>query len=222
MTVAPGTEPPERGDVVTIERHGRSYRIVNPGGRIGAPLAQGRPYEHRLLDSIYARRFSGSALDVGAHVGNHALFLAAVCGLNVVAVEADPATYSRLVENVGLNPTLLIDTANVAAGRAHGHGRIERGMRVVDDIDGPVEVVRLDAIVDLADLSVVKVDVEGMEVDVLLGLARHLEQSHPVVYAETHTRWSARSVTEVLAPFGYVPTVVVKMGSTMQCWEVLG
>lgn len=218
--IPPGTEPPEHGTVVTIERHGRSYRIVNPGGLIGAPIADGRPYEARLLDVIYQRRLTGSALDVGAHVGNHALFFAAVCGLRVVAVEADPATYARLEENIGLNPGLRVEPLMMAAGASWRRGRIERGMRVAADDDGPVQVGPLDDVVDLVDLALVKVDVEGMEAEVLRGLARHLERTRPLVYAETHTRTAARSVTRTLAPLGYEPTTAVRMGSTMQCWEV--
>lgn len=217
--IKPGTEPPEPGDVVTIERHGRTYSIHNPGGLIGRPLAAGRPYEARLLDEIHGLGLTGTAIDVGAHVGNHTLFLAEVCGLRVIAVEPDPRSFRMLLANLDLNPTVRVDAYRLAAGAGPGTGRLARGMTVDPDPDGDVPIRALDELVELPDLALVKVDVEGYEPAVLAGLGRHLTRSGPIVYAETHTRTADRATGAVLEPFGYHRTGEVSMGSKMVRWE---
>ena len=206
------------GDVHTITDQGRSYRIADPGGRIGSKIANGEPYERKLLTDVRQRHHSGTAVDVGAHVGNHALYLAAVCDLRVLAFEADPATYERLEDNVALNPGIDVDCHHLALGAVNGAGSIGRAMTVTVGT-GPVEVARFDDRFHIDDLAVVKVDVEGMEPDVLAGMAGHLEEHRPVVYVETHTDDADAAHRDVLTPLGYEVTRRIHMGSTMVRWE---
>lgn len=216
-------------DIVTITAMDRSYRIHNPGGRIGSKIADGAPYERRLLYAIHERhRFSGGvAFDIGAHVGNHTLFLAAITGLDVVAIEPHPASFDALTLNLNLNPALLpgphdgpvVVTRNMAAGR-HPSRAAFRGRMVLKLDRGDVPVVPIDDMdVDMGRVSVVKVDVEGMEPDALAGMAGFLERDHPVVWAEVHTPERILAVNRVLDPFGYRATTSIRMGSTMMCWE---
>jgi FkbM family methyltransferase len=208
--------------VVTLERHGATWRIHDPGGRVGAHLAQGRPYEPQLLDEIHARGFTGTALDVGAHVGNHTLYMAAVCGLAVVAFEPDATSFSALRSNVDLNPALrpYIACMRAAAGPHAGRARVGRGMRVHYYDHGDVYVVRIDDVcAATTDVSVVKVDVEGWEHLALAGATELLARCRPVVYAETHTRTAGRKTAAVLEPLGYTATGRIVMGSTMERWE---
>lgn len=219
---------------VQIEAFGKSYLINNPGvGRVGSKLAMGEPYEKKLLVDIYQQGRTGSAFDVGAHIGNHALYLAAICGLKVYAFEPHRASLEQLYANLALNPGLPIEVYEWAAGASEAYGRLSRGMWLEFDpsrngselkLDRPGEagdipVHRLDDQLDVADLSVVKVDVEGMEPDVLRGLTRHLRRSHPVVYAETHSDLAYRATAAVLQPLGYRMTRGIHMGSPMHRWE---
>lgn len=206
-------------EVLTIAVGDISYAIRNPGGRIGSKLVNGEPYERKLLADIAARDLHGVAFDVGAHVGNHSLYLAAVCGLTVYAFEPHPVSYEALVENVRLNPDLRIFPVCVAAGDREGRGRFSGRMRLKLD-RGDVPVRSLDDVVPPGvTVAVVKVDVEGMEPEALAGMSGHLARCRPVVYAETHTRTSARRTAEVLAPLGYASTGVIRMGSPMTVWE---
>lgn len=223
---------PTVGDIVTISVDDRSYRIVNPGaGRVGSKLANGEPYERKLLQDVLRRQLSGVAFDVGAHIGNHTLYLAAICGLHVHAWEPHDRSRSMLEENLALNPTLDVTVHGWAAGAADGRGRFTDGMWIEFDptrdgdklkLDrGGVPVHRIDERIDVENLAVVKVDVEGMEADVLAGMERHLTRCRPVVYAETHTDESKDSITKILHPIGYSITGTIRMGSTMTVWEVL-
>ncbi|HEV2929907.1 MAG TPA: FkbM family methyltransferase, partial [Propionibacteriaceae bacterium] len=84
---------------------GNRYRIRDPGGggRVAKILRSGTPYEAGVLADMASLGLTGAAVDVGANIGNHSLWLAVVCGLSVEAFEPDPANLSRLRHNVALN-----------------------------------------------------------------------------------------------------------------------
>lgn len=186
---------------LTINAHGRSYEIANAGdGVIGAALKAGSPYEARVLEHIFRRQFEGTALDIGAHVGNHTLWLSIVCGLRVYA--AEPLTHAELSENVkrnGLRDRVTVwpcalGERRYLAGNA-GKGRI-RG-------EGTIPVVRLDDQVIEGRVALMKVDVEGMECEVLRGGLELIKRDRPVIYAEAWNDKAKNRLAEVLEPLGY-------------------
>lgn len=205
-------------EVLTISAHDRSYRIIDPGGRVGSKLVNGEPYERKLLDDVYRRDLAGVAFDIGAHVGNHSLYMAAVCGLTVMAFEPHPVSYRMLRENIALNPDVEIHAHNYAAGSKAGRARFAGQMQLKTQ-RGHIPVRRLDDEIPPLPLSVVKVDVEGMEPEALAGMSGHLVRCKPVVYAETHTRTAHRRIAGVLEPLGYRATSSIAMGSVMNVWE---
>lgn len=216
-------------EVVTIKAFGRSYRIGNPGpGRVGSKLAHGEPYERKLLVDCHQLGLTGTAFDVGAHIGNHSLYLAAICGLKVHAWEPHEQSREALEANLALND-LDVTVHPWAAGAADARGRFTRGMWIEFDptrdgdtlkLDrGHVQVQRIDDHVDVPDLSLIKIDVEGMEAMVIAGALGHITRSRPVIYAEAHTAESHAAVAEQLEPIGYRMTRAIHMGSTMERWE---
>lgn len=201
-----------------VAAHGVTYRINNPGGLIGRPLSTGVPYEARLLEAIYAEGFTGTALDIGAHVGNHTLWLAVVCGLQVHAFE--PLHHERLRENVALNH--LESTVTV---HAHALGDEEGAVAVVgkDQLgpatEGSVLVVPLDHLVLPDDISVIKMDVEDMEPFVLRGGEVTIRTNRPVIYTETRDAHAVANVAEVLEPWGYCYTATIPTATPVTRWE---
>lgn len=217
-------------DVVTIDGFGPAYRIVNPGpGRVGSKLVHGEPYEKKLLVDVQSLGLTGTAFDIGAHIGNHSLFLAAACGLKVHAWEPYDQSRAILEGNVALNPDLDIEVHDWGCGDSDNRGRFTSGMWIEFDptrdgakmaLDrGHVQVHRIDDHVDVPDLAVIKVDVEGMEAAALAGAVRHIERSHPVIYAESHSKRASRRVAEVLEPLGYRMDKRIQMGSVMERWQ---
>lgn len=206
------------GELLTIEAHGSRYRIENPGGpRIGKALQAGQPYEAEVLEHIYRRQFSGVAIDAGANVGNHTLWLAAVCGLKVYAFE--PLHFDTLQRNCALNIDLPIVTfgfglaESARTGGNAGEGRI-RG-------EGSIELRPLD-VMELEDVAVMKIDVEGMESQVLRGSQETIRRCHPVIYAEA---WDVDADAHernasILAPLGYRHTKTFGgRGQPLEEWE---
>lgn len=218
-------------ETVEIAAFGKTYLINNPGaGRVGSKLAHGEPYEKKMLVDIYQEGFTGVAFDVGAHIGNHALWLARICGLEVYAWEPHKASLDQLTDNLALNPGLPIRVFAWAAGDRNTVGRFTSGMWLEFDPDrdgsklklerGDIQVHPIDEWVTVDDLSVVKIDVEGMEAQVLRGMVDLLKANRPVIYAETHTKQMGRDLLSVLSPLGYVFEKQIDMGSPMTKWRV--
>lgn len=151
-------------------------------------------YEAELLADARSRLFFAEcAVDVGAHVGNHTLYFAHVLGLRTIAFEPNPQTYDHLVANVRNNQlTELCRTRNAAVGSSAGHVRAvaasdkNSGMATVEtDPAGAVAMVALDdELLSERRIDIIKIDVEGWELDVLRGAEQVLTQSRPVLYIE--------------------------------------
>ena len=217
-------------EIVTLDYHGKPYRIYNPGeGRIGSKLSMGTAYELMLLEDVYDLGLTGSVFDVGAHIGNHTLFFGAVCGFKVYAWEPHDGSLKQLYDNLGLNPQLEVEVFEWAAGNRDTHGRLSKGMWMEFDPSregatmklerGDIPVHRIDDLLTVADLAVVKIDVEGMEPEVLEGMTEHLKRCRPVVYCETHTRLAQERIRRVLEPLGYHREKILRMGSPQHRWD---
>jgi len=166
-------------------------------------------YERDLLEDIKTRVRRGTAVDVGAHIGNHTVWMAAACGLPVVALEPNPATRAQLERNVAVNGlTEQVRVIAVAAGHAPSRARVESadpgntGMsRAVEDPDGEIDVVTIDSL-GLVDVAVIKVDVEGAEMSILRGAEETIRRCRPVLYVEAVD--TLADVEAFLLPLGYV------------------
>jgi len=185
-------DPADEGDEVrtaTVTYRGRAltFFIDNPRDSVQKFLARGRFYEADLLASHRDLIFRGSTvLDVGANVGNHSVFYALNGPRRVYVFEPNPRANALLRRTVDANGLHSVDLVHVDLGLAASPGSRylctpdrnnlgktllrERGtvrvsVRPLDDL--PVE----------GRISFIKVDVEGMEMDVLEGaretLARH-------------------------------------------------
>jgi len=137
------------------------------------------------------------AVEVGANLGTHTLVLARAVGATgwVVAYEPQRVVFQTLCANLALNSITNVDARPFAVGADAGHVRIP-------DIDyarpgnfGGVEVtafasgrrvprVRLDDDLDVPRLDILKIDVEGMELEVLQGAASLIAAWHPLLYVE--------------------------------------
>ena len=159
----------------------------------GMPGATGAAYLglHEYADMAFLLHFLRPGdlfLDVGANVGSYTL-LAASTGANCISFEPLPSTYQRLVRNVGMNGFVAkVDAVNAGVGAVSGELRftadLDTNNHVALDMyrgrTQTVPVVTLDEKVGGRQVSLVKVDVEGFESEVIRG-ARHLLQSQPPV-----------------------------------------
>lgn len=206
-------------DTLSIEAHGTTLLMHPTGGKTEKCWRRGVPYERTLLEHIYAQGFQGTAVDAGAGIGNHTLWLAMTCGLHVAAFE--PIRYDVIRRQVALNkiedrvdvhPVALSDDDGVAGHVGKGRltpGRESKTRKLVREGPGQtpkpggnVLMRRLDDF-DLHDVSVMKIDVEGMESHVLRGGEQTIRRDRPVIFAET---WGSKEHVEiagVLESWGY-------------------
>jgi FkbM family methyltransferase len=163
------------------------------------------------------------ALDVGANVGAHAVFLSHLTGRRgrVLAFEPLPANLEVLNETIRRRaryrnitvfavavgncdshegtatmkiPGLDLTQASLAlqtTGSWEGDATVREVAVPVTCLDASEEVQSLDHI------ELVKIDVEGGELDVLRGASRTLARHLPLIYCEAYDRWQAA--------FGYSP-----------------
>jgi FkbM family methyltransferase len=156
-------------------------------------------------------------VDVGANIGYFTLLAATLVGPNgrVYALEPAPDTHAALAASVELNGFSNVRALCVAAGEAEGEALLDnhvhsvlssiRGMRndATGEPDGLTVPVRSLASViessDLPRLRLVKIDVEGYELEVLRGLEPVLAGgARPTVMVEVHAGRGKRAVPLLL------------------------
>jgi FkbM family methyltransferase len=155
---------------------------------------------HRLLDRWV--RPGATVVDVGANIGYNAIHAARLAGPRgrVFAIEPTHDNVEVLRRNLEAARLADVVVAPVAAGRAAGMRKLfVRGSRsavnslfaescyatVTDVLEVPV--MRLDELVD-GTADVVKIDVEGAELDVLEGMPRLLDARPRALIVEWHPK----------------------------------
>jgi FkbM family methyltransferase len=184
-----------RGENVRVA--GRTINV--PGTRrIRLSVVAGNLRIHRLLDRFV--RPGATVVDVGANIGYNTLHAARLAGDlgRVVAVEPAPDNLEVLRRNVAAAGARNVVVVPLAAGSAAGMRELfVRGAKSAVNSFFPlscyaevtailrVPVVRLDDLVG-GPVGVVKIDVEGAELDVLEGMPRILGSR---VFAAVIVEW---------------------------------
>ncbi|OZB42752.1 MAG: hypothetical protein B7X46_13665, partial [Thiomonas sp. 15-66-11] len=142
-------------------------------------------------------------LDVGAYIGSHSRAFSQMVGEKglVLAFEPHPSTFKILQANIWREPLGNIKATQAALGNCNGTRCLQNtssenyGASYIgpcQDTTMCAHSVRVHRLDDLrleleSPISFVKIDVEGNEVDVLLGSEKTLALHQPVIYAETNT-----------------------------------
>lgn len=187
---------------------GVTYEMWYSPDKIGRAFASGKLYERPFLDWIYAQNFQGTALDVGANIGNHTLWMHLACRLNVVAFEpvlphvvrANALINGAWDDGIEVRDYALGDATGVGFHRAKGVVHQGESLQSTDE---SFQIKRLDDVDLPSDVAFVKVDVESFEPAVLRGGVQFLAQQRPVLAVEENTSEATREVSDVLLPLGY-------------------
>lgn len=177
--------------VLTLEAHGKSVDIgLDHGDHISERIRKDRTfYELDLLEDVFSRDVKGTAIDVGAHIGNHSLWFAGICGFDVVALEPNPTSFVSLSANFSRN-AIRARAVNIAAGEKRGRGTLQElrpgnsGMTEVVPGEGDVRITPIDRL-GCQNVGLIKVDTEGAELDVLRGAFETIARDRPLIYVET-------------------------------------
>lgn len=147
-------------------------------------------------------------IDIGANVGEHTVSMALAVGKSgtVVAFEPNPMVFEVLQTNAGLNPDKTniqlfncaisetdseyyynsseasFSNGGISTEKTNAHGKFQ--------LDQKIKGVNLDTFLhanfaaDLSKLSLIKVDTEGYDKEILKSIAPIIEKYKPVIIAE--------------------------------------
>jgi len=173
-----------------------------------------RPEYHEMS---FVRRYlrpGDCFVDVGANIGVYSLLAASVVGDKgcVHAFEPSPTAAARLRENVSLNRLANVEVHKVAVGALEGQIQFATGTDVTDHVaptseldEGGsepgvihVESTRLDTALAGVKVALVKIDIEGAELDAFRGAEALLRSRNPAV-------WQFELKDHLLRRYGVVP-----------------
>ncbi|WP_424941448.1 FkbM family methyltransferase [Aliiroseovarius sp. S253] len=183
-----------------------------------AILRSGTFYETRQLELLYQKAGieNGSIIyDVGANIGNHSLFFALMFQPSrLVSVEPQKSANRTLQENIRLNDIQNSSVASCMLGSVEGAGSITAyaarntgATAFKEDTDGKFDMRTLDSLIDEETggaVDFIKIDVEGMHIEVLSGAKKTLTEARPKIWIELREFKSEfDAAAEFLADFGY-------------------
>lgn len=219
---AAGDAAPLPMSMIRFRTYWGTFRFAHVvGDHIPIKMARaGNFYEAEFLACL--RRFhrpGGLVVDCGANIGNHSVYFATALGARLLAVEPQPHNVVCLAVNVALNGVAdRVRVLRCALGQ--GRGRLTLRMALTNNFGsftarpGPpaaagggafdVPLTSLDALLPSRPvISILKIDVEGMELDILRGGLELVRRSRPLIALECVGPDVLGAVEGLLRPVGY-------------------
>ena len=132
-------------------------------------------------------------LDIGANTGNHTLFFASIMEAEtVIPIEPLDRAAAAIRAVVARNGLENVDLSLLGTALGAGRGRLRpvpsltAGLGATHFVPDPAGAVPLAPLDDLpvGRVDFMKIDAEGMEMQVLAGAARTIAAQHPILYVE--------------------------------------
>ena len=154
----------------------------------------------------------GVVIDAGGYIGNHAIYFAKVCHASkVYSFEPQHRVAEILERNIELNKanqTVVFRHCALGAkkGAVRVHSRLAGTAAATAfeySTDGNVECVTIDSL-NLAQVDFIKIDVEGMEADVLIGARRTINAFNPPIWVEVVNNAALEHLEGMFSGLGYI------------------
>lgn len=189
--------------------------VFDPNEWMQRNWVKGKFYEQTLLDYIHDRYKGGTFVDVGGCMGNHAIYFSDLAD-NVITFEPLRENFYHMTLNINLNEITNIDNYNFGLS-----DKAELKVMWYDDatfsngsstMEAPkknttkgrfVPVVTMDSM-EINDVTLIKIDVEGHELSVLKGAIETIKRFKPDMFIECATEEEYDVVFEFLKPLGYL------------------
>ncbi len=211
-------------DVLSKEHHqnGKRQLVVFSFDHIAHHINLFGGYEHEELDLFFDwvsknmdGIFEGIALDVGANIGNHSLYFSDFFD-QVLCFEPNQLTFKVLelntegssnvrvfnygISNIETDATLNITPTNI------GKSSIS-AIKGENTTQQPIKLYSLDSIIsENQNITLIKIDVEGHELEVIDGAKETIKRCRPLVLFEQHKfdfEGGRSPVIELLKSQGY-------------------
>lgn len=177
-------------------------------------------YIHTLKASICSNKNKNIVFDVGANIGNHAIFLSSFIADHLIAIEPNAEVLPKLHRNLSKNITNYT-LYEIAVGEKQGQGKMVVPKNMGNNVgaaqvdmqseDNDIEISTLDAIFsawkktekDPVSIPLIKIDVEGMEPQVLKGAINIITEYKPHIIVEAPTKKELNEINDFLNPLAY-------------------
>jgi FkbM family methyltransferase len=171
-------------------------------------------YEHRKRKAFERWVAKGGVVfDIGANAGFYTLLASVLVGPHgkVFAFEPAPLNLRYLKQHLRINGIKNVSVVEAAVADCGGVAHFDAGPNpatghLAADGSLSVKTVTLDEMVRTGELpppNYIKIDVEGAEVNVLLGAKSVLTALHPTIFLATHSKQLHRTCCELLRSLGY-------------------
>jgi FkbM family methyltransferase len=203
---------------------------INSGPAAGLKFEVTLPLDKAVWAGTYELAFASAIArtvrpgDICYDIGGYRGYMSGVFALSgasrVFVFEPLPTNQRALRRLCELNPSLSIDVLALAVGNLNGSTRLkvmpdpsmakladstfQPTARPADEIE--ISIKKIDSLVEQRQLpgpDVVKIDVEGAELDVLLGASNTLKKHKPRIFLEVHSSELEHSCLETLLTRGY-------------------
>lgn len=170
--------------------------------------------ESQVFDQLLSP--GDTVAEVGANIGAHTVHLAQLVGPSgrVLAFEPQRVVFQILCANIVLNETFNVRTFNAGSGDVAGTLKLPeidyaaQGsnfgafslLGVTEGTDVPI--IPLDTL-DLPALRLIKIDVEGMEAQVIRGAAAQIRRHRPLLYVENDRRDKSAELISLIQSLDY-------------------
>ena len=154
-------------------------------------------------------------IEAGANIGAHTVHIAKLVGASgiVFAFEPQRIIFQLLCANLALNEVHNVHAIHAAVGREMGKTNVPlqdyaveqnfAGIAMRDSGAGEdIGVFKLDNLL-LPSLRLLKVDVEGMEIDVLIGARELIRRYRPVLYVENDRQAHSEEMITLIDALSY-------------------
>lgn len=172
-------------------------RVLNPNDLIQMTHLRGEFFEADSLAKLKTLIKSPTPriIEVGANIGNHVVWYARhLDASRIYPVEPNPDAIEILDQNIaanGITPRIDRRGMGYGAGKDTGTFRTQTdnadnlgATRLVADESGGIETRTLDALMGDEVVDFIKIDAEGMELDVLEGAQALIARDRPVIWVE--------------------------------------
>lgn len=199
--------------------------MIDPEDEVSKTLVAGKMWEQDLINAITPYLSTEKeVIEVGSYIGDHTVYLSKRSKF-VWAFEASKQTYAKLLYNLDTNGcrnvipfNLIVGTGKVSPADytkefKNDLDKNPSGYRFVEDQYGE-EAVGLDTVLlhKVKSLSLLKVDCEGMDYEVICSALGLINKFKPLIAYEYNwyiSNYKPEDVDKLLKPYGYNKSIRV-------------
>ncbi len=176
-------------------------------------------YEHDLLFHLYTviNPKNSTIIDIGANIGNHSIYFGKYLCDKIIAIEPSQMHSDILRKNLSNNLSeYQYEILQIAVGNEEGYANlvfpsdINLGAAKIDSTSSnsslnseKVPIKKLDNVINDLNISMLKIDVEGFEIDVLRGAENLIKNNLPHIIVEAHDDEHLNKIKKFLNKYEY-------------------